>query len=288
MKRFIGFVALVLGGVIAFASCAPVALLNTITPSSGYSLDKNITYGDLERHKLDVYHANEPRENAPVIIFIHGGSWDSGNKNAYKFIGEAFASKGFTVAIPNYRLYPEVIYPEFINDTALATAFIARRFPDTPVVLVGHSAGAYNAMMVTADPQYLGAQGLDVCKTIAATIGLAGPYGAFPLSKEPYITIFPGRQAGNDSPVQIKLGPTPPIFAPIGDKDETVSDQHSRELVANVTARGGTAKFKLYPGLSHTDVAKVMSRYFDGGSELKGDVIDFITKQPTNSENYCR
>ena len=235
-----------------------------------------------------IYKPDEPRENAPIIIFVHGGSWDSGSKNAYKFIGEAFASEGFTIAIPNYRLYPDVIYPEFVNDTALATAFIAKRFPDVPVVLIGHSAGAYNAMMVTVDPQYLAAQGLDVCKTVAATVGLAGPYGAFPMTDEPYITIFPGRQAGADAPVQITLGPTPPIFAPIGDKDETVSDQHSRELVANVNARGGSAKFKLYPGLSHTDVAKVMSRYFDDDSELKGDVVEFVAANSAAKSNYCR
>ena len=270
------------------ASCSGVALLNTITPSGSYSLAKNIEYGKLERQKLDIYQPDKPRANAPIVVFIYGGSWDTGNKGMYKFVGEAFASEGLTTIIPDYRLHPEVIYPEFVNDTAAAVAFAARRYPDQSLILIGHSAGAYNVMMVTVDPEYLKAQGVDLCQRIAGTVGLAGPYGAFPMKKEPYITIFPGRQEGDDAPVQRTLGPTPPMFVPIGDKDTTVSDQHSRELADKVNARGGAAKFKLYPGLSHTDIVKVLSRYFDNDSDLKGDVVEFVAANSAAKSNYCR
>ena len=271
-----------------FVSCAPITFLNTITPSGSYTLAKNVSYGDDKRQALDIYQADKPRANAPTLVFIHGGSWSDGNKNMYKFIGEAFASEGYTIAIPNYRLYPQVKYPAFVNDTAAAVAFIAKRYADRPILLMGHSAGAYNAMMITVDPTFLKAQGVDVCKTIVATIGMSGPYGAFPLVDDPYPIIFPDLHQGTDGPVHIIKGPTPPVFLPIGDKDTTVSPKHGRVLAERITARGGKAEFKLYPGLNHTDVAKVMSRYFDDDSTLKADMLAFIEAHSITGDNFCR
>jgi len=267
-------------------SSVGVQVLNTITPSGSYKLAKNIIYGEGARHKLDIYAPDMPKADAPVIMFIHGGSWDTGSKNIYKFIGEAFASEGYTTVIPNYRLYPEAVYPAFINDTAAAIAFTAKRY-DRPVILISHSAGAYNAVMATVDPAFLKTQGMDMCQIVAGTVGLAGPYGAFPLTEEPFITIFPGRHTGADAPVQMHLGPTPPLFLPIGDKDTTVSDLHGRELTKKINARGGTAEFKLYPGLSHTDVVKVLSKYFDEDATLKADILTFIEANSARQDNYC-
>lgn len=278
---------LCLASTLFLASCSGVSVLNTITPSGSYTLAKNISYMDGARQALDIYTPDTPKVDAPVVVFIHGGSWDAGDKKIYKFIGEAFASEGYTTVIPNYRLYPEAVYPAFVNDTAAAIAFTAKRF-ERPVIVVSHSAGAYNAMMVTVDPAYLKTQGRDVCKTIAATVGMAGPYGAFPLKEEPYITIFPNKHLGDDAPVQRKLGPTPPMFLPIGDKDTTVSDLHSRELAKKIEARGGKVEFKLYPGLNHTDMAKVLSKYFDDDATLKADILTFIEANSARQSNYCR
>ena len=278
-----------MASMLLLASCSSVGVqvLNTITPSGSYTLAKNISYMEGARQALDIYTPDTPKTDAPVVMFIHGGSWDTGSKNMYKFIGEAFASEGYTTVIPNYRLYPEAVYPAFINDTAAAIAFTAKRY-DRPLILVSHSAGAYNAVMTSVDPQYLDTQGTDMCTTIAGTVGLAGPYGAFPMTDEPYITIFPNRHAGDDAPVQMQLGPTPPLFLPIGDKDTTVSDLHGRELAKKITARGGKAEFKLYPGLSHTDMAKVLSKYFDNDATLKADILNFIEANSTVQDNYCR
>ncbi|MBL4854755.1 MAG: alpha/beta hydrolase [Robiginitomaculum sp.] len=275
-----------------FAACAPVKFLNTITPSGSYKLAKNVSYMDSEtdgeRQKLDIYQPKQPKANAPVVVFIYGGSWDTGNKNIYKFVGEAFAAQGYTTVIPNYRLYPEVKYPEFINDTAAAIAYTAKRYPEQGLIVIGHSAGAYNAMMVTVEPEYLRAQGLDVCQAIAGMVGLAGPYGAFPLKAEPFVTIFPDRHTADDAPVNLVNGPTPPLFMAIGDKDTTVSELHSLKLQEIIRARGGLASFKTYPGLNHTDVVKVLSRYFDDDSELKDDILNFIATNSEKRDNYCQ
>ncbi len=275
-----------------FAACAPVRFLNTITPSGSYKLAKDVAYLDSEaggeRQKLDIYQPKQPKTNAPVVVFIYGGSWDTGNKNIYKFVGEAFASQGYITVIPNYRLAPEVMYPEFVNDTAAAIAYTAKRYPEQGLIVIGHSAGAYNAMMVTVEPEYLRALGVDVCQVIAGTVGLAGPYGAFPLKADKYVTIFPDRHTADDAPVNLVKGPTPPVFMAIGDKDTTVSELHSLKLQEIIEARGGLADYKSYPDLNHTDVVKVLSRYFDDDSELKDDILSFIAANSEKRNNYCQ
>ena len=287
LRIFIFFASIIIA-LFLFAACSPVRFLNTITPSGSYKLVKDIAYGDDERQKLDIYQSSVSKPGAPIVVFIHGGSWDSGSKRMYKFVGEAFTSQGYTVVIPNYRLYPDVVYPQFINDTAAAIAFTAKRYPEQGLVVMGHSAGAYNVMMVTVEPKYLRAQGIEVCQAIAGTVGLAGPYGAFPLKAEPLVTIFPGRHMTDDAPVNLINGPTPPVFMAIGDKDTTVSELHSLKLSEIIHARGGKADFKTYPGLNHTDVVKVLSRYFDGDSELKGDILRFIEANREKQANYCQ
>ncbi|RZV40121.1 MAG: alpha/beta hydrolase, partial [Acidimicrobiales bacterium] len=150
-KFWTSMAAISVGAITTFAACAPVTLLNSITPSGSYKLAKDIAYGDHARQKYDIYQPDEPRGDAPVIVFVYGGSWDSGKKGMYKFIGEAFASNGYTTVVPDYRLYPEVKFPAFVEDTAAAVAAAANRYPDRSLVLVGHSAGAYNAVKVTVD-----------------------------------------------------------------------------------------------------------------------------------------
>lgn len=275
------------GAVTAFAACAPVTLLNSITPSGSYKLAKDIAYGELDRQKYDIYVPDEPRADAPVIVFVYGGSWDSGNKGMYKFVAEAFASKGYTIVIPDYRLYPDVTYPAFVEDTADAVAATARRYPDQTVVLVGHSAGAYNAVKVTVDHSYLDARGIDACETIAATVGLAGPYGDPPMVEEPFITIFPDKLTKDDAPINHIDGVKPPLFLAIGDKDTTVAAQHGITLAERINGVGGKVINKVYPDLNHTDVIKVLSRFFDDGSELKTDVLDYIAAQPGSRRNSC-
>src|ERR1043166_3822029 len=118
------------------AACSPLAVLNAAVPSRGYSVDVGIAYGTLARQRLDVYTPDAaafpgPR---PVVFFLYGGGWQSGERGHYKFVGEAFTSRGFVVVVPDYRVYPEVRYPAFVQDAAKAFAWthreIARRGGD--------------------------------------------------------------------------------------------------------------------------------------------------------------
>jgi len=268
-------------------ACAPVNLLNAITPSSTFTKAKNISYGGLERQSLDVYSPKDPKSGAPVLVFTHGGSWDSGNKDIYKFFAEGFTLEGYSVVVPNYRLYPDARFPDMIIDTAMAIHYASERFPDRPIVAMGHSAGGYNTLMALQVPEFSEQAELDVCGRVAGVVAFAPPTGIIPLKEEPFITIFPDRFTGEDAPLNNTSTPLPPIFFVHGSDDTTVYPQNSQKLADAIIQRGGKAKVKVYEGLNHIDVIKNISRHFDGEDGLKRNIISFINSLDTQSQNYC-
>src|SRR4051812_41642846 len=100
-----------LSTMLALTGCSSTDALDLFVPSTGYKVHKNIAYGDNAMQKLDIYEPENPDAAKTVIVFFYGGSWQNGSKDDYRFVGQALTSKGYTVVIPNYRLYPEVYYP---------------------------------------------------------------------------------------------------------------------------------------------------------------------------------
>jgi hypothetical protein len=139
-------------GLVASA-CSPLLVFNAVMPKDGgvRVAARDIPYGADHRQQLDVYVPSGPTAGPrPIIVFFYGGSWNSGVKNGYGFVGRALAARGFVVAIPDYRLVPQVRFPAFLEDGAAAVRWMrghAAQYGGDPdrVVLAGHSAGAYNA-----------------------------------------------------------------------------------------------------------------------------------------------
>lgn len=282
-KRFAVFAA----ATAALAACAPVTILNGITPSSTFEKSKNVSYGEAEFEALDIYRSEKPKAGAPVLVFIHGGSWDSGSKGIYKFLAEGFTRSGYDIVVPNYRLYPDAKFPNFLQDNAKAVAHTKESFPDRQIVLIGHSAGAYNVLMLGLRDEYLAGAGVDRCAAIAGVVGLAAPVGIVPLESERLIEIFPDRFKGQDAVLNNVSGPSPALFLGHGEKDTTVYPINSTTLAEKVTARGGSAIAKVYPGQNHIDVVKVISRHFDEDTTLKADIENFI-EGLSSQGNFCR
>ncbi|MBA4094480.1 MAG: esterase, partial [Candidatus Accumulibacter sp.] len=138
--------ALLLAGLLS--ACSPLALVNAVSPAGAVQASTAIRYGADPRNMLDVYRPAAHAGKAPVIVFFYGGNWVSGERADYAFVGRALAARGFVVVIPDYRLYPQVRYPEFLVDGAAALAWAAREVarhggdPDR-IFVMGHSAGAY-------------------------------------------------------------------------------------------------------------------------------------------------
>ncbi|WP_298913791.1 alpha/beta hydrolase [uncultured Algimonas sp.] len=260
---------------LVLAGCSAAGVLNGVTPSSTFDRDRNVAYGEAERQVLDVYRAEDPDAEAPVIVFVHGGGWTRGSKDMYKFVAEGFTKDGFDVVVPNYRLYPQATYPDMIADTGSAIRKATDLFPGRMLVLTGHSAGAYNILMAALAPDL---SGLAVCDRVAGLVSLAAPTGAYPMTDAPYTSIFPERFTGRDAPlarVEDRVA-LPPVMLVNGRADETVGYRNAEALAAAIGAVGGSVTLSLYDGMNHIDPVRVLSRHFDDDSPLKRDMMRFI------------
>jgi acetyl esterase/lipase len=123
LSLLLAAVALMLG---ALAACSPLQALNAITPGKSYRKIADLAYGSDPRQKLDVYTPLNLKAPAPVVVFFYGGNWNSGARNEYLFVGQALASRGMVAVLADYRLYPQVRYPGFIEDSAQAVAWTLR------------------------------------------------------------------------------------------------------------------------------------------------------------------
>ncbi|MPQ84855.1 alpha/beta hydrolase [Pseudomonas sp. MAFF 730085] len=176
------------------AACSPIKVLNALTPSSTFTKTSAIAYGDDPRQKLDVYRPAPALANAPVVVFFYGGSWNSGAREDYAFVGEALASRGIVAVIADYRLYPQVRYPAFLQDGARAVAWTHQHIADygadpQQMYVMGHSSGAYNASMLALDARWLKAVNLSP-SMFKGWIGLAGPYDFLPIENKDVRPVF--------------------------------------------------------------------------------------------------
>jgi acetyl esterase/lipase len=136
--------------------CSKFTLLDATIPRGNYLRSDNLAYGSLPRQKLDVYTPKNQRGPADVVIFFYGGDWQAGERGDYRFVGEALTSKGFVAVLPDYRLYPPATFPSFVNDGAMAVRWVHDNISHyggdaSHIYLMGHSAGAYIAVMLTLD-----------------------------------------------------------------------------------------------------------------------------------------
>jgi acetyl esterase/lipase len=169
------------------AGCTPsLGAFDSLTPRDAgvQRVAHDVAYGDGPRRKLDVYAPAEAHEALPIIVFIYGGSWATGDKDDYEFLGAALASRGFVTVVPDYRLVPEVRFPGFVEDCAAAVRWVGDHIAEyggdgRRIVLMGHSAGGYNAVMLALAGDYLRSAGVPA-GAIRGAIGLAGPYDFLP------------------------------------------------------------------------------------------------------------
>ncbi len=271
------------------AACSPLTALNAIARTDTYRLGADLAYGPLPRQKLDVYTPTVPTPPAgfPVVVFFYGGTWTTGERGDYRFMGEALAERGILAVVADYRLCPEVRYPEFLKDSALAVAWSldnAARLGGDPkrVFLMGHSAGGYNAAMVALDPRWLAPTGHSA-KELAAWIGLAGPYEFLPLEPgSPARPVFFHPDYPPDTqPIDDVISTSLRAFlaAPVDDK--VVSPQRSTlAMAAKLRAAGVPVELKMYDGISHAMLAGVFARPLRGLAPALDDVATYIALTP--------
>lgn len=266
-------------------ACSPVNLLNSVIPSNGYQLHQDIAYGHSHRQRLDVYQPVQvSKHKRPVIVFFYGGSWDSGDKKDYLFVAEAFTSKGFVTVIPDYRVYPEVKFPQVMEDPAYAAKWVKLHINQfggdaNQVYLVGHSAGAHLAVMLSLNDAYLALAGIQ--KTdFKATIGLAGPYDFLPLTSDRLKEIFGAEdQRWRSQPIAYVNGQNQPMLLLVGLQDGTVWPRNSIHLAKKIKAHQGQVEVIQYPRYGHIDMVAKLAKPLRGNSTLLDDIVAFIAQQ---------
>ena len=269
----------------SLAACSASALVDALTPRSGYTIERDLAYGPGARQRLDLYRPDGADDDAPILVFFYGGNWQSGSKDLYRFVGQAFASRGYVTAIPDYRVYPEARYPTFIEDGALAATWLEAR-PTTAgarqVFLAGHSAGAYIAAMLALDPRWLGeATTGSGCRRIAAMAGLAGPYDFLPLKDATLKEIFgPGPASPASQPINHVAAGDPPMLLATGTDDRTVRPRNSVALAERLEAAGVAAELIEYPGLGHIGIVAALAAPLRFVAPVLDDVNAFLRRQP--------
>jgi acetyl esterase/lipase len=257
---------------------ATAPLFNLAIPTAGYSHRRDIAYGSVPRARLDLYIPDGLQAAAPVLLFFHGGSWQSGNKNIYRFFGQAFASVGTIVAIADYRLYPEVKYPVFVEDGAAAFTFLHEKIAQhggdpTRLFLSGHSAGAFIAAMLACNPAF----GVDR-SWIRGVIGIAGAYDFLPLYDPVLIDIFGGDRVMATQPIKYARNPSPPMLLAHGTKDHTAGAGNSRRMAKRLREAGNEVELIEYPGVTHLGIMRALAPGFRTRTPLRADMLSFIAR----------
>jgi acetyl esterase/lipase len=244
--------------------CSSFDIVNAMSPSCGYRRTADIPYGTAARQKLDLYQPTSTAKPARIVVFFYGGSWQHGNKADYRFAAEAFTSKGYIAVLPDYRLYPQVTFPAFVQDAALAVRWVhdhAKQIGGDPshIYLAGHSAGAHIAILVASDPRYLQQVGLDR-SAIRAAVGLAGPYD-FKINGKLQLVFPPATQPADPScePIDVVDGKEPPLLLLNGQVDATVEPGNATRLAGKIHQLGGQATVKIYPHTSHTGIVAALA-----------------------------
>jgi acetyl esterase/lipase len=196
-------------------------------------------------------------------------------------VGQALASRGFVTVLPDYGLYPQVRYPGFLEDGARAVRWAqdhAAEFGGDPdrIVLVGHSAGAYNAAMIALDRRYLTQAGVDP-KHVRALAGLSGPYDFLPLTDPIAARTFgeaPDLQA--TQPTSFVRPDAPPAFLATGDADTMVYPRNTVKLAARLRAAGVEVEERHYPGIDHVRMVLALSRPFRSRAPVLDQMATFL------------
>ncbi len=278
---------LLFGVLVAISGCTQVAFMavNFPTHFSSMTVVRDQPYGPDRLQKLDLYLPSDLKEKPFDVIvflfFLYGGRWTYGAKGEYRFVGATLSERGFVVVISDYRKYPQVRFPVFVEDGAKVLAWVSdhiAEFQGNPsrIHLVGHSAGAHIGALLAADPHYLAGEGKDRSRTIVDFIGLAGPYAFTPDEPDLEDMFGPPSNYPNMQVTTFIDGTQPPMLLLYGDRDRAVKYANLEKLQHRITTRGGCVQSHIYHGADHTDLIGALSWWNPQHIAVIQDMITFF------------
>ncbi len=276
----IKYLVLMIAGVAQLFGCSGAKLLDLTIPHSGYVLHKDIAYGENPRHKLDIYVPEKPDPAGGVLVFFYGGSWQKGSKDIYRFVGQKFASHGYVTVIADYRLYPEIYYPDFMDDAAKVVSWTHAHIGEyggnkDNLFVSGHSAGGYMAVMLALNQRFMKEAGGDP-NWIKGAIGVAGPYDFLPFTDPKIIAIFSKVEDKQTQPITFARAGAPPIMLISGDSDEEVGQVNADHLAARLEELHSPVVKRVYPGVAHIGIVLALADGFEGKAPTAQDMLWFL------------
>lgn len=271
-------------------ACSPLALIDATLPTESWQQQESVVYGADSRQKIDIYLPAKSKPKA-LLVFFYGGGWDSGERADYRFVAASFTAAGYAVAIPDYRLYPQVRYPEFLEDSAKAVAALATR-PELRALmpertfLAGHSAGAWITVMLTLEERWLQADGVDP-NLLAGAVGIAGPYDFDPKRyKTTRQTFGHVEPAELTQPLHFARENAPPLFLLHGVEDTTVEAVDSRILAERIQAIGGRADYRFYDDIGHLRIVGALAPQLTWIAPVQVDILSFMDQRLSDLDTF--
>lgn len=266
----------------ALSACTIAQFNDVLTPTDSFVPGYGLPYGSAPRQLLDVYTPKRAEGPRPVVVFFYGGGWVWGERWQYKFVGEALAARGYVAVLPDYRLFPEARFPEFVEDGAAAVAWteanIARYGGDPQrIFLMGHSAGAHIGALLALDRLYLEQAGATPARGF---IGLSGPYAFDPSGWPDTAQIFAltGGRTEHAIPARQVRADAPPMLLLHGRDDSTVRASETQKMAAALRAAGARVETQIYPGIGHAGIVLALSRPFRWRAPVLAETDRFISE----------
>ena len=275
---FLIFIVLVFA--LMYSKSLQLQLITAISEKN-IKVERNIAYHGHERNKLDIYTPEAGDRGGPLVIYYYGGGWRSGRKELYHFIGAALAQQGYTTVIPDYRLFPEVKFPGFMQDAAQAYYWTWEKFiknnPDRPVILMGHSAGAHISALLSYDPSYF-SKFDEAIKLPQGLIGLAGPYSFDPTTWGTTKDIFSNAKGNPDvaRPVTFVDEKSPKSLLFHGQSDTTVKMWNAEKLSEKLTQAEISHKLVKLKDIGHIGIILTLARPFRWRAPVLNEIKSFI------------
>jgi acetyl esterase/lipase len=281
------FISFLLAVGIGLYLYSPALLVDTVDRIASRSDSEKIA-GDIafdtKGNKLDIYGpapvkgTEKPAQRRPVLVFFYGGGWAHGTRTEYSYAARPFVEAGYIVVLPDYRKVPQVRFPGFVADSAAAVKWVQAnidKFGGDPdrVSVAGHSAGAYNALMLALDKQWLGD------KPVTAAISMAGPADFYPFTtKRGQDAMGQWPDPAATQPISFVRKDAPPILLVHGTDDTIVRIRNANSLLAKQKAMGGDISLAAYKGASHNDIVLALGTLFRGRHPVVKDSVDFLNR----------
>lgn len=272
--------------------CSRIALTVVNIPSylADYSIVEDIEFSAQKKLLLDVYipaentnaeHKDfENKEKAPVLVFFYGGRWTSGDKADYRFVADRFVKKGYVVVVPNYRKYPSVKFPAFVEDGAEALAWVYKNigsYEGDPkrIFVSGHSAGAHIGALLTVDERYLEQHNIP-SSVIRGFAGLAGPYSFVPDEEDTMDMFGPEEKYSQMQATSFIGGREPPMLLLHGEEDTVVKMYNLQRLKKEIVRKNGRVATHVYPDMDHVDIVSSLSWVYAETVTVASDIDAFF------------